>query len=31
MNAGAIYYIALFFSFIIGLIFGGIGAFVSRR
>jgi ribonuclease Y len=31
MNTGAIYYIALFFSFIIGLIFGGIGAFLSRR
>jgi ribonuclease Y len=31
MNAGAIYYIALFFSFVIGLIFGGIGAFLSRR
>ena len=31
MEGGAIVYIALFFSFIIGLIFGGFGAFLSRR
>jgi ribonuclease Y len=31
MEGGAIVYIALFFSFIIGLIFGGGGAFLSRR
>ena len=31
MEGGAIVYIALFFSFIIGLIFGGLGAFLSRR
>ena len=31
MEGGAIVYIALFFSFVIGLIFGGLGAFLSRR
>ncbi len=31
MQGGAIVYIALFFSFIIGLIFGVAGAFISRR
>ncbi|MGD0779528.1 MAG: ribonuclease Y [Dehalococcoidales bacterium] len=31
MEGGAIVYIALFFSFIIGAIFGVVGAFLSRR
>jgi ribonuclease Y len=31
MQGGAIVYIALFFSFIIGLILGGMAAFLSRR
>ena len=31
MEGGALVYIALFFSFIIGLIFGGSAAFLSRR
>ena len=31
MEGGAIVYIALFFSFVIGLIFGGLAAFLSRR
>jgi len=31
VEGGAIVYIALFFSFIIGLIFGGFGFFLSRR
>jgi ribonuclease Y len=31
VEGGAIVYIALFFSFVIGLIFGGMGAFLSRR
>jgi ribonuclease Y len=31
MSGGAIVYIALFFSFVIGLIFGGMAAFLSRR
>ncbi len=31
MEGGAIVYIALIFSFIIGLIAGGLGAFLSRR
>jgi ribonuclease Y len=31
MEGGALVYIALFFSFIIGLIFGGAAAFLSRR
>jgi ribonucrease Y len=31
MEGGAIVYIALFFSFIIGLILGGMAAFLSRR
>jgi ribonuclease Y len=31
MQGGAIVYIALFFSFVIGLIFGGMAAFLSRR
>ena len=31
MEGGALVYIALFFSFVIGLIFGGVAAFLSRR
>jgi ribonuclease Y len=31
VEGGAIVYIALFFSFVIGLICGGVGAFLSRR
>ena len=31
MEGGAIVYIALFFSFVIGVIFGVVGAFLSRR
>jgi ribonuclease Y len=30
-DLGAIQYIAIFFSFVIGLIFGGMAAFLSRR